>query len=338
MTMTMRHDLRCRLSGLVVGHLEVKTTAGCLPYLSHWDACIVKHPVFSMSTEKLLRFSRDEWSRLAQRATDEEIGEEESETLRVAYLAILHTLDCVKQDAPALPPLAVVVKTIQQLFVLSYWKWKLESERFSFPTLHLNSINRNLDFSNIDDYLLVCFNIRRDYEKKVREVDEVAKVKAAQDALVELNNTWIAPASKKVLFQWICSNLPEQYQPDGQGWLRTLFLGSDRVICTFEEDSIQLCREIIESSCPNGTGVMFVVRKRLDAIDKAWNDHFSSYEIEMEDYAEGAGTLVNGEKTIAPDPGPEPVIGQFLGNKARYYVTHAKWQIAKAAWKKDNQS
>lgn len=337
MTMIMRHVIKCKHSGLAIGNLEVATTAGCLPYISHWDKCIAYHPVFSMSTEKLLKFTRDEWSRLAQRAEDTEISKDESDILCVSYLAVLHSLDCIQQEAPGLPALHVVTSTIQKLFNLAYWKWHLESQRFSFPTLRVTKLNSNLDFANINDYLELCFEIRSDYEKKVREIDDAEKIRSAKAALIMLNNSWVTPTNRRTLWRWVVANLPDKYKPDGEGWLATLFLGSNTAICSFEEDDIQLAEEIIVSSCPPGTGVMYAVRKRLDVIEQVWKNHFSVFEIDIEDFADNAGLLVNGEKVAAEKPGEEPKLADFPGSsKAKYYVAHAKWVIAMAAWVKEN--
>ena len=103
--MLLNTTLRCGLSNLNIGSLQVITTAGALPYLSHWDRMQVRHPVFSLGDYKLMQFTKREWDRLAKRAVDEEMTEAESNILRVAYLACLHTFESIKQDVPALPPL-----------------------------------------------------------------------------------------------------------------------------------------------------------------------------------------------------------------------------------------
>lgn len=333
MSMLMKHHLRCQYSGLVIGTLEVKTTFGTLPYLSHWDRCVVRHPVFAMDTQRLLKFTKDEWTRLATRITEEDIAEDESDILRVSYLAVLHTLDCVKQDFPALPSLALVHSTISKLFALAWWKHYLESERFRFPTLHISRYNHNTNFENLPDYLELCFDIRRDYENKKHEREEAEKIRQAEKAVIALNSQWVTPASKRLLWGWVKAHLPSEYQPDCEGWLSTLFLGGSGAILEFEEDDINLAEELIVSHCPAGTGVMFAVRQRLEVIRKTWEQHHKAYEIELEEYAPGANTFVNGQRVTAPDPGPEPQPEQF-NSKALYYVAHAKWQIAKRAFDK----
>ena len=331
--MLLRHVLRCELSGLAVGTLEVQTTAGALPYLNHWNKCVVRHPVFSLDDKRLFQFVKGEWERLAALAEDAEITEAESDILRVGYLAVLHTLDCVRQDVPALPSLAMVQTTMKQLFALAYWKYYLESERFSFPTYHISKYNTNIHFENLPEYLELCFEVRHDYEKKRHEAVEAEKIRQAEKLLIALNSTWVTPASKRLLWQWVKAHLPEQYKPDAEGWLSTLFLGASGAIIEFEQEDIQLAEEIIVSSCPTGTGVLKAVRERLAVIRSQWEQHHKAFEIDLEDFAPTARLFVNGEKVVAPDPGAEPKQSDFK-NLAQFLIAQAQWTIAKRAFDK----
>jgi hypothetical protein len=330
----LHHKIKCKYSGLTIGTLDVITTAGAIPYVSYWDKCIAYHPVFSLEPLRLFKFVKGEWDRMAQRAVDSEVSQAESDILCVGYLAVLHTLDCIRQDQPSLPPLAIVHTTIGKLFNLAYWKWKLESERFTFPTLHLSKHNKNLDFSNLDDYLELCFDVRKDYEKRVRTADEKAQLDAATAAIKALSSEWVTPTSKRLIWTWVKAHLPEKYSADAQGWLSTLFLGGSNAIVDFDKEDIELAEEIVSSSCPNGTGVMFAVRQRLQAIRTTWEQYHEAYTIDLADYADEANTYVNGEKLAAPHPGPRPELKDYQFNKARFYVAEAKWEIAAAAYLK----
>lgn len=332
-TVWLKHKLRCEYSGLVIGVLEIQTTAGAVPYLSHWDKQIVRHPVFSLEQSRLLRFAQDEWRRLTSRTSEELITQDEQDLMSVTYLAMLHSLDCVRQDMPALPPFHLVQSTIGQLFALSFWKWKLESERFRFPTFHISRVNRNDDFSNLPDYLQLCFEVRKDYETKKHTLAEEEKLRSTEKALQALSNTWITPPSKKILWQWIKAHIDPKWQPDTEGWLSTLFLGGSAAILDFQKEDIELARQIIESSCPVGTGILHAVRARLDLIEETWRAHYTTFEVELSDFADNAGMLVNGQPVLAPDPGPAPREQDF-SKRSLYIVAEAKWRIAHAAWKK----
>lgn len=334
------HRIFCQRSGLQIGTLELVATAGTLPYLTQWKEGVSHHPVFAMEHQKLLEFARAEWQRLAQRAADSEITEPESNILRVCYLAMLHSLDSVVQEQPCLPPLSVVQGTIEGLFNLSAWKFFLESKRFRFPTLKISKGNKNLDFSNISDYLDTCFQIKEDYETKVVEAVEKAKIEAAEKALASLRSEWVTPTSKKMLFQWVRAHLPEKYHADGQGWLGTLFLGNEKAIVEFEKEDVALFEEILYASCPVGNSIFKAVRERVDQVKTIWEQHHEAWEIDLgeDDWLDPSDkVLVNGAKKDAPDPGPEPQLNQFT-TRGQYIQAHARWTIAKARFDKEKLS
>lgn len=336
--MVIAHKLYCQRSGLPIATVEFLTTANTLPYISFWNDSVVYHPVFSMQPNKLLDFSRAEWQRLAGRAADQEISEAESNILRVSFLAMLHSLESVKQESPALPPLQVVQDNIEQLFNLAAWKFFLESKRFKFPTFSLSKLNSNLDFSTVRAYIETCLDAKKDYESRVSEAVEKEKIAAAEKALAALRSEWVTPVSKRLLWQWVKSHLPEKYQPDGEGWLATIFLGSDRAILDFEAEDIALAVEIIYSSCPVGSSVFKAVKERLAAVEEVWKQHYEAWEIDLGDdeWEQGAAAmLVNGEKQKTPHPGPEPKIGDFQSRGA-YIQAKARWDIAMAKWQKEN--
>ena len=326
----LTHNLICKYSGLRVGQLQFNTVAGAVPYLMQWSELVPLHPVFSMSYGKLLDFSRAEWNRLAARTINEELTQDESDILCVSYLALLHKLDCIKQDCVALPPLHIVQNTVQQLFHLAYWKFHLESLRFRFPTYHIHPYNNNLTFQDIGAYLDTCFEVKKSYETETNEKAEKYKIQAAEEALKKLKGEWVTPVSKKLLWKWIRAHLPSSYQPDAEGWLGTIFLGSNSTILDFEEEDINLAEEIIQAECPAGTGVMFAVRARLTHIRDIWETRYKSFDIVLEDQDKRIGVLVNGVQMAIPDPGPAPIAADYP-TKGSLIKATAQWQIAKAA-------
>lgn len=332
----LNHTIHCKWSGVKIGQLEIKTVAGALPYLSHWNECVAMHPLFSLGSGRLLPFMHKEWQRLHDRVTAEDISAAEEEILCVGYLAMLHELDSIKQDFPCLPPLTIVQDTIGKLFALAFWKWKLESLRFRFPTFHISKHNKNFDFSNITHYLDTCFSVKDEYEHNVREAEEKEKVAAAERAMKALNATWIAAPSSKILWRWVSSHLATSRHADDATWIGDIFCGGQSKIIAYDDDELKLMEEIILSVCPPGTGLLKAVRERLEVIQRKWDEHHRAFDIVLEDFAPTAGKFVNGVAVAAPDPGPEPQQRDF-GSKAAYFVAHAKWSLAKAAYEKQQR-
>lgn len=281
---TLSYAIHCQYSGLEIANLEYQVVAGHMPYLSHWDKMVAMHPIFSFPTGKLLAFARGEWKRLAKAADDGDASRDEEESLRVCFLAVLHSLDSIKQEAPSLPPMHIVQNNMSKLFALAYWHHYLDSKRFAFPSYKINKANQNIGFDGVHDYLELCFEIKDDYENGVSDLVEAEKAKSAEAALKALRNSWIIPASNKQLWRWVAANLPEKYAAEKEGWLSTLFLGSERTILTFDKDEIQLLDEIIISECPPGTGILKAVRDRLDSIMQVHTDNKEAFTVDFDEY------------------------------------------------------
>ena len=330
MTTVISHNLHCQYSGLYIGKLEMHTVAGHLPYLSHWKEMAARHPVFSLSENKLLAFARGEWNRLAKRAADEQATDQEEAILRVCFLAVLHTLDSIKQECPSLPPMHIVQNNMSRLFALAYWHHYLDSKRFRFPSYKINKANANDRFEGISDYLDLCFEIKQDYEEGVTELQEQEKAAAADRAMKALRNSWIVPVGNKQLYRWVRAHLPTKYEADAQGWMSTLFMGSERTICDFDKDDIKLLHEIILSECPKGNGIMNAVETRLTAIMNIYTDNKEAFSVDFEDFEDDAPLKALRSVSSAPNSMEAPQQKDFP-NKVAFMRANALWYLQQRA-------
>lgn len=312
--MQLRYDIYCRYSGVFIGSLSYETVAGHMPYLSQWKEMQALHPAFSMPVGRLLAYARGEYNRLIKASEDGETTPRQDEILKVCWLAVFHSLGGVRQECAALPSIQVVQATLQRLFALAYWRWKLDSKRFAFPEFKINRTNANQRFENVSHYLDACFDIKKQYEEGIKELDEAEKARAAEAALKALRNSWIVPVSKRALWQWVRAHLPEKYSADAAGWMSTIFLGSDRTVLDFDLDEVEMMEHIIIGECPAGTGVLAAVRERIDAIKKLHVDRREAFSVDLTEFQE----------TQQAEPMPEP--------KKQDYPTAAAFVRAKAIW------
>lgn len=326
-TKPVTHILTCARSGVPIGTLNYVTCAGAMPYLSHWKEMVALHPIFSLPTPKLLAFARNEWNRLSKASEDEQTTTAENTLLRVAFLAVFHSLDSVVQEAPSLPPIHIVQTQMTRLFALAYWKHYLESKRFAFPTFKINRLNANDRFENVHHYLDACFAIRDAYSKNIDELIEKEKIESADRALKALRNSWIVPVGNKALYRWVRAHLPEKYSADGQGWMSTLFCGNERTVLDFDTDETELMMEIIEGECPAGTAIMKAVRDRLEQILKIQKDHREAFSVDFEDYLPTDPASVADIPVVALS---EPKQEDF-DNKVLFIKARANWYLQQRA-------
>lgn len=327
---TLKYILNCKLSGVQIGVLEYQVVAGHMPYLSHWDNMTALHPLFSLPRGKLLAFARNEWNRLSKSVLDEVATDAETQMLQVCFLAVLHSLESVKQDVPSLPPIHLVQANMQSLFKIAYWKHYLDSKRFSFPEYKINKINANYKFDNIHHYIDTCFKIKEDYEEGVDDFAEQEKIAAAEKALKALRNNWASPTSNKQLWAWVKAHMPKKHEADASNWMQSIFLGKEQTILAYDKDELELMEHIILAECPPGTGVLAAVMARMEAIFKIHSDHKEAFTVDFADYedSEPLATLRAASKTPDSIVAPRP---QDFASKALYIRANALFYLQQRA-------
>lgn len=316
----MKFNIHCRFSGLLIGTLDYELLAGYQPYLSHWKEMQAMHPAFSMPTGRLLAFTRSTYEALLARSEDGEATHGENALLQVSWLATLHSLGSIRQEAIALPTIGTVHRTMKKLVALAYWHHVLDSKRFAFPEFKVNRTNSNGRFENIDHYLDACFAIKDDYDKGIKDLDESERKAAADRALAKLRDNWLVPVSKKALWAWVRAHLPASYEADAQGWMSTLFLGNERTICDFDPDEVDLMDQIICGECPAGTGVLKAVRGRIEEVRKIITDKREAFSIDLTEFLPDAAQVV---------AAPEPVRKDF-DKESQYIKARALWWLAQS--------
>ena len=323
MSTYLKHAIYCRLSGIQLAVLEYPATIGHPAYAKSWSESILVHPIFSLPVPKLLAFARGEFTRHGKQAA---ISDIEATQLQVAFLAILHSFGSIVQTTPAIPPLYIVQNNMQRLFELAYWQNALESKSFAFPQLRIAKRNANTDFLHIADYLDLCEEAKKTWADRLSDIEEEARAAAAERALKQLRNIWISPVTNKQLFDWIRANLPKQYEPDASGWLQTLFLGSEKVILSFEKADIQLMDDIIQTSCPVGTGFMKLCRARLDEILQIYTDNKEAFTVNFADYE------IDGDLAIAEDGEPAAPLALLVPPNQKDFVSKVAFIQANAQY------
>lgn len=320
----LSYAIHCQYSGVQIATLDYEIVAGHMPYLSHWDNMVAMHPIFSLSQAKLLAFARSEWNRLAKKSEDNEATQGEETLLRICFLAVLHSLGSIVQEAPSLPPIAVVQSNMLKLFNLSAWKYYLQSKRFEFPEFKINRFNSNDRFENISYYIDACFQVKQDYEDGINDLVEQEKIIQAEKALKALRNSWIVPVSNKQLFRWIKAHLPERYQNDV--WMETIFCGSEQKILAFDKDEIEMLEHIIVGECPGGNAIMFAVRKRLDQIMQIYVDNKEAFTVDFAEFDLDSSLQAARDSSKAPQSIEAPKQSDFA-SKALFIRANALFYL-----------
>jgi hypothetical protein len=321
---TQHHPLICQHSGLAIGSLVLIKVAGHVPMLSQWKQTQALHPIFSLESGALLSFARNAWNNFCSLSPEEaanvQITDKQEKILQVTALAMVHQLGDVKQDYPWLPSIQEVSACWSSLIQLSYWKNYLESKRFRFPALRISKFNKGID---LQAYLQDCWQVKKDYESKVREAVEQEKIAAAEAALASLRNDLVtkAPKSKKLLWRWFLAHIPQRYSRDTEGWMWELFdAETEAEISEFTIADIDLFEEIVLCEIPTGSSVSHAFLERLAHKRKILTNRFHTFEILVP-------TIIAEQKASGEISEKEP-LPQDFPSRVKYLVAHSKWKLA----------
>lgn len=318
------HAITCTYTGVTVAAITVEKVAGRIPYLSQWKDTHALHPVFSMGPTELLQFGRDTWHQFCVLSQEESgmpaVTDRYEQLLRISTLAMLHKLSDVNQTIVWMPTLQEVFTNWTSLMQLSYWKVHLDSNRFRFPSIRISRNNNGIDLTG---YIQECWECKKSYESKVRELEEEERLKTAELALKGIRDEVAgkSPRSKKLLWRWFLAHIPSRYAADTEGWMWTLFdAEKEDEISQFTMGDIDLFEEIFLCEVPTGSAVSNAFLERLRHKRSILEAKFDTFEILVPNsIAEGAA-----DGSIGLE---EPILSAYP-NKVAWMVAHAKWRLA----------
>jgi hypothetical protein len=348
--------LYCARTGVAIATMQMLQQAGRLPYLSQWKDSQAYHPLFSLSQNQLLAWTRKNWNYLFRNQASDHVSEVQREQFQIAFMAILHSLNCIDQQVPALPDFHTVNTNMQRLLELAYWYNYLDSRRFRFPTLRINKLNGNDALHEIGAYFDICDSVRHDWETSRDAKFEDAKLEAARRAERAVRGSHVKAVSKKALWNWFLSSLAsgnsKKYTlPEWIEWKEDsakLWFASESAQLQYSLDDVDSIEEVFILECTLGTTVSHAFTKELEKIRSNIRNHQKVFEIDWSAIgnvgvyrtdAEGNKVGAHAENAAPPEPGEEPKINEFI-SRTDYIRAKAKWDIAcrqHAAWKGKQQ-
>lgn len=344
--------LYCARTGVPVANMQLLQQAGKMPFLSNWKDSQAFHPLFSLPQAQLLAWTRKNWNTIFKHSAIDHVTDVQKEQFCIAFMAILHSLNCVDQQVPVLPQFHTVVTNMQRLLELAYWYNYLDSKRFRFPTLRINKLNLNTSLHDIHSYFDICDSVRHDWETSKDAKFEEAKLEAARRAEKAVRGTHIKAVSKKALWHWFLSSLQSSNSkkytlPEWMEWKEEsakLWFGSENQQLQYSPDDVDSIEEVFLSECTLGTGVSHAFTTELTKIRNHIVNHQKIFSIDWTETmkakikrTDALGNVI-GEEDISvtpPEmPGKAPDLCDYP-SRAKYLVAKAKYDIQcrqYAAW------
>lgn len=342
---TKSYTLTCQYTGVTVATMQLLMQAGKVPYLSQWKESLAVHPLFSLPPHQILSWTRKNWNRLFKQSSDS-ATQLEKQQFQIAFVAVLHTFDSIKQECPVLPSFETVARNMQRLLEMAYWRLYLDSKRFKFPPYRITRFNNNFTLEDIHAYLDVCYSKRVDWETSKDAQLEDAKLEIARKMEKAVAASHVRAVPRKGLWNWFVTHLVGEHgkryeQDDNKKWLeetKEMFLASESKQLRYTVDDCNELEELFLSCCPIGNVISHTFQNELNKIRDNIRTHQELFEIDWmatlnpkvrRTDAEG-NIIGTGSPEIAiprpAEPGPEPQLEHFH-NRIDYIKATAKWRI-----------
>lgn len=328
------YPLHCQLTGLQVGSISTINVAGHSPYLGQWKDTQARHPIFSLPHGALVKLAKTSYLRFCAfsdaEVASEELVSKQEQLLQICAVALLHQLTTVGQEVTWLPSFPAVSENWNSLIGLSYWKLYLESERFRFPSVRINRHERELD---LRDYLQVCWDRKKEYERVVNDKAEEEKLKFAERMAVAVRNDAAGkrPLSPKLLWRWFQQNMPERYEVDVDNWMKSIFFATEKSIHDWRIADVELFEEMAVAECPTGTATSHAFFEVVRSKHRLLTEYYTGYSVLDDlDFSEHATARDQSAIESHAAATPEPVRTDYA-NTALYLKAKASWYLASQA-------
>lgn len=337
--------LYCQRTGIAVATMELLQQAGKMPFLSQWKESQCFHPLFSLPQAQLLSWVRKNWNYIFKNNASDSITNHQKQQFCISFVAILHSLNCLDQQVPALPDFDTVNSNMQRLIELAYWYNYLDSKRFRFPTLRINKLNQNTALHDIGCYLDICDSVRKDWETSKDAKLEESKLEAARKAEKAVRGSHVRAISKKALWNWFLSNLSvansKKYSlPEWLEWKEQsakLWFSSEHGQLAYSPDDVNNIEEVFIAECSLGTTVSHAFNAELTKIHSHITNHLKIFDFDLGELPVTGAQRVDGSgnpipaslaaNNPPPAPGNEPKINEF-NSRSDYIRAKCRYDIS----------
>lgn len=274
---TLTKTIFCQNSGVALAQLEIRIFEGHLAYLEAHSDALYLHPFYRVSSSVLLKKFEDCLHHSQEQAWV--LTHAEQQRLQLLTSAMMHSLGCIKQDRPTLPPFPIAAASSGRLLGLAKWFWFISSQRLEFPIYSISGKNDNLDWSNFKHWLDSAYLVREDWASKSRKLQIDAQKRAHEQSMREIKSESYRRVDTKKVWNWIHLQLADEYAPGRLETFKNLFLNGDLDISNWILDDVEDLKIALVQHCDCGNEIMHFINKRLDGIAGLIKDFYSSFTI-----------------------------------------------------------
>jgi len=333
--------IRCHYSGVPLAHLVVLIHEGRSGYIGEHRDAIYVHPFYQLS-QSILMHKMQESLREAQEL-EWNLTETQQNRLRLLTSALMHNLDCIRQDSPCLPPYAVALASAPRLFKLAKWFFFISSQRLEFPIFSISKRNGNLDWNNFKYWLDAAFEIRADWAVKSRKYEQADKLRIQTENVQAIRSEHYKRVDVKKVWNWIELQLAGNVPSGRIATFKTLFLSGDLEAHEWLTDDIDDLQVALVEYCDCGNEIMHYINKRLNGIRNLIRAFYSGFTLlnavgnEATDGSEQTEKEVEflgdfDRQAAMMESLPQPPIRSEFATTALFLKANAQHSILKKRW------
>lgn len=324
----------CQNSGVPLAKLEVNIFEGSLAYLEGHSDALYLHPFYRQSSIVLI--SKLEDSLHGAQESGWILGDGEKLRLRLLISAMMHALDCIKQQGQSLPKFEYAAASAGRLLGIAKWYFYSTSQRIQLPTYSVSAKNDNLEWQNFKHWIDSAYEVREEWTATSRKISKEHQQKAYEDSLKDIKSEVYKRVDTKKVWNWIAIQLVDHIAKGRLVTFENLFLNGDLEAHEWLSDDVDDLQEALVQFCDSGNAVMFFVNKRLNGIRGLIRSFYSDFTlIRSTDAAKyGVEEQTTQEKEFFDgfDKQAESLESMPLPPKREGFATSALFYKAQAQW------
>jgi len=338
--------VQCALSGVVLGKLEVTMVEGSLPFLQDFGAAKFTHPFFAQSDYNLLKKYKEslDWFN----AMEWYDRPDQVNRLQILMSVVMHRMEGIKQEYPSVPPWPIVAGSASRLFVAAQWYLIQSSKRSNLPIFSTSRANNNLKWENFRYWLDEVFEVRKQWQSKVHQLEHEAEIVRREDALKTVRHGGMKRVDNRKVWNWIAIQLCDHVKIRKLDQYKELFMSGDIDVELWLPEDVDDLVEVIATHCDLGNDIMSYINQRLKAISEHLRSFTSSFTVigSASTSLDATAREVEAEKQLFAEYDsavqslselpPEPVQADFA-TLALFIRAQAQWRILKSRFNSLNK-
>lgn len=275
-------DMVCRKTGVLLGVFQATIVEGSVPLLQSVGESVFYHPFFGLSDGVLLSKLDDAINTLIN--DDWEPRNQHNLTkLQILTAVVLDRLGCFVSRTPSIPEPKIAIASCVGLRSIARWFLTETSKRPLFPAYVPASHNAALSpgWSTFRGWLWSCFEIRAEYQTKIRRINEEAEARLRFEATREVTNSSVGyrKSDLKKIWNWLHVQLSEHIHSGRLETYKRIFLLADIEPELWNLDDIEDLQIDIAAYCDETANVYSFAIRRCRVLAEFIQDFYDAFKI-----------------------------------------------------------